>query len=81
MIGLHSFMNLIDRIERLNSRFSEETPEEKLIKANPIMSQRINDIYRRFGCIEVKLDKLDSPDMVVDKILHAISIFQSQPNL
>lgn len=50
-----------------------ETPEEALLRTKPQIPERINEAYRRFGCIEVALDASDGPDEVVNKILQVVT--------
>ena len=61
-----------DRIERRASRLEvPETAEEAVLRLDADVAERINEAYRRFGCVEVKLTTGDSVDAVVDKVLAA----------
>jgi thymidylate kinase len=64
-----------ERIKRRASRVGEaETAEEALLRQRPEVAERINEAYRRFGCIEVPLKADDGPEVVVDKILAACGL-------
>jgi thymidylate kinase len=61
-----------DRIARRSGRLEvPETPEEAVLRLDDDVSERINEAYRRFGCVEVPLTTGDSVDAVVDKVLAA----------
>jgi thymidylate kinase len=55
-----------------------ETPEEALIRMKPVIAERINEAYRRFGCIEVAIADSDDPNAVVEKILAATVLAPSK---
>jgi hypothetical protein len=69
-------MNESDRIDRLHSRSAscgdKLTKEDILIRSNPLISERINQIYRNIGCIEIKVNKSDTTDMIINKIMSNI---------
>lgn len=59
-----------DRLIRRASRLTvEETAEEMRIRMEPKISERINEVYRRLGCTEIKLVLTDDIDDVIQKIL------------
>lgn len=62
-----------DRIARRQSRTSvDETPEEKLLRENPLIPARINAVYESLGCTRVDIAGADSVEVVVEKVLQAI---------
>ena len=62
-----------DRIRRRQGRTSvEETPEEQLLRENPLIPARINAVYESLGCTRVDIAGSDSVEMVVEKVLQAI---------
>lgn len=62
-----------DRIRRRQSRTSvEETPEEKLLRENPLIPARINAAYERMGCTRVDIAGSDGVEAVVQKVLTAV---------
>jgi thymidylate kinase len=71
-------MSESDRINRLCSRSIEcrenLTKEDILIRSNPLISERINQIYRNIGCIEIKVNKEDTTEMIIDKIISNIKL-------
>lgn len=63
-----------DRLIRRASRLTvEETIEEKRIRMEPKISERINEVYRRLGCIEIQLVATDNIDDVIQKIVAELS--------
>ena len=63
-----------DRVIRRASRLTvDETVEEKRIRMEPAISDRINEVYRRLGCAEIPLILTDSIDDVIQKILAELS--------
>jgi UMP-CMP kinase 2 len=66
-------MNEEDRINRLNKRNSIQTQEEIFLKKNPVIVNRINQIYSNLGCIKINILNSDTTDMIVDKILNEIN--------
>jgi hypothetical protein len=63
-----------DRVARQLSRTSvEETPEERLLRETPTITQRISDVYLRMGCVPVYLENSDGVDRVVRKVLDAVN--------
>jgi thymidylate kinase len=63
-----------DRVARQLSRTSvEETPEERLLRETPAITQRISDVYMRMGCVPVYLENSDGVDRVVRKVLDAVN--------
>jgi hypothetical protein len=63
-----------DRVVRQLSRTSvEETPEERLLRETPAITQRISDVYLRMGCVPVYLENSDGVDRVVRKVLDAVN--------
>jgi thymidylate kinase len=67
-----------DRIARRAARTDvSETPEEVLLRTKPQIPDRINEAYRRFGCIEVVLADSDGTEAVVDKILAATGLTEA----
>ena len=56
-----------------------ETPEEVVLRMKPHIAERINEAYRRLGCIEVALSDADGPDAVVKKILDATILANKSP--
>lgn len=70
-----------DRIARRGGRTTvNETAEEALLREHAVISDRINEAYRRFGCTEVKLAPGDAAEAVVDKIIAAIQTRQLSPS-
>lgn len=71
-------MSESDRIDRLCSRSIERgenlTKEDILIRSNPLISERINQIYRNIGCIEIKVKKEDTTEMIIDKVISNIEL-------
>jgi thymidylate kinase len=69
-------MSESDRIDRLCSRSIEHkeqlTKEDIMIRSNPLISERINQIYRNIGCIEIKVNKEDTTEMIINKIISNI---------
>jgi hypothetical protein len=62
-----------DRVARRQSRESEaETAEERLLRENPAIAQRINEAYELLGCTRVALDAADSVEVVAQKIMQLI---------
>ena len=72
-------MDETDRIERLINRSIKQnnqlSKEDMQIKSNPFISERINQIYRNIGCIEIKVNKTDTTEMICDKIKEYITIY------
>lgn len=70
-------MNESDRIERLVNRSIKEnnqlSKEDIQIKSNPLISERINQVYRNIGCIEIKVKKTDTTEMICQKIIEYIN--------
>jgi dTMP kinase len=63
-----------DRLIRRASRLTiEETVEEKRIRMEPKISERINEVYIRLGCTEIQLVSSDDIDNVIQKILVELS--------
>ena len=69
-------MDESDRVERLINRSikqnNELSKEDIEIKSNPLISERINQVYRNIGCIEIKVKKTDTPEMICQKIIKYI---------
>lgn len=69
-------MNESDRIDRLINRSIEQnnelSKEDIQIKSNSLISERINQIYKNIGCIEIKVNKLDTTEMIASKIMDYI---------
>lgn len=63
-----------DRVLRRQSRTAvEETPEEKLLREDPHITERINQCYEMLGCTRVDIAGNDDVDAVVGKIVAAIA--------
>ena len=66
-----------DRIDRLVKRTSiPETKEERDIKNQPATGERINEAFRRMGCIEIPLLSTDCVDKVVQKIVEKLDMLE-----
>eukprot|EP01032_Pedospumella_encystans_P011229 gene11229-13068_t len=62
-----------DRVLRRQGRTAiEETPEEKLLREDPRITERINQCYEMLGCLRVEIEGSDNVDAVVNKIIAAI---------
>lgn len=62
-----------DRVLRRQGRTAiEETPEEKLLREDPRITERINQCYEMLGCLRVEIEGSDNVDAVINKIIAAI---------
>lgn len=73
-----------ERVNRLNQRALHEgvseTVEESKIRIQLDTGNRINEVYKRLGAIEIPLSVTDSTDDVVIKILQYLSIVDDNVN-
>ena len=64
------------RISRLMGR-GNMNEEEILIRNNPELSDRINKMFIKIGCIPIDIQEDWSPDRVVDEIMSMINIINT----
>jgi len=64
------FLLTVNEEERLRRRAGRadvpETADEALLRQNALISERINEVYRRFGCIEI--DASGSTQQIVEQM-------------
>lgn len=60
-------LNNNTRLNRLANR-GDMTKEEIYIKNNPLISERINIMYERLGCIPINIEDDWDPNRVIDEI-------------
>ena len=68
-----------DRVARRASRVTvAENAEEKMLRENPRICERINAMYARFGCTVVNITATESVDEVAGKLYGLIVAAQAQ---